>query len=243
MTEPLTVSPARTGAAVAPPIHPDARARGAIRRGDDARPGCPRAHRALDVVLAAVLLVLAAPLLAAAAIAIRLDSPGPVIFRQARVGLARRPFGMLKLRTMAAGADSGPHEAHVRRLLRRGGPRRAWAPLPADPRVTRVGRLLRRSAIDELPQLVNVLRGEMRLVGPRPALPYEVEGWQDWHFARLAVPPGITGLWQVSGWSRVDFDGMVRQDLDYVARRSLALDLAILARTPVAVLHRARRGA
>lgn len=239
----MTVSPARptdaTGVA-----HPVVVRATALQPATPDGPACPSAYRILDVALALALLALAAPLLAVAAVSIRLDSPGPVIFRQTRVGLARRSFELLKLRTMAAGADSAPHEAHVRCLLHGGGgPGHAWAPLPADPRVTRVGRLLRRTGIDELPQLVNVLRGDMRLVGPRPALPYEVERWQEWHFARLAVPPGITGLWQVRGRSRVDFDGMVRLDLDYLSRRSLALDLAILARTPIAVLRRAgRRG-
>jgi len=198
--------------------------------------------RTFDLLAAGALLVLGAPILALAALAIRLDSPGPVLFRQARIGQGGRPFEMLKLRTMRAGASSDPHREHVRALLQAADgasdTRRPWAGLASDPRVTRVGRLLRTSGLDELPQLINVLCGEMRLVGPRPALPYEVELWSDWHFRRLAVPPGITGLWQVDGRDRSTFDEMVHLDLAYIATRSLTLDLAILARTPRALLRR-----
>ncbi len=120
--------------------------------------------------------------------------------------------------------------------------RRDPTPFPdKSRRVTRFGRFLRASNLDELPQLFNVLRGEMSLVGPRPALPYEVEVWEDWHHRRLAVLPGITGLWQGDGLERVDFDGMVRLDLEYIRRQSLGLDLAILGRTPLALAR--RRGA
>jgi lipopolysaccharide/colanic/teichoic acid biosynthesis glycosyltransferase len=203
----------------------------------------PPAWRALDVVGAAGLLVLAGPLLLAAALAIRLDSPGPVLFRQVRLGLGGRPFEMLKLRTMVAGADPALHRRHVERLLRHPRAARsaaAWAKPEQDPRITRVGRALRASCLDELPQLVNVLRGEMSLVGPRPALPYEAELWAEWHRMRLTVPPGITGPWQVAARGRVDFDSMVRLDLDYIARRSVATNLRILLQTPGALLrHRA----
>jgi len=202
----------------------------------------PRLGRAFDVAAACVLMLASLPLLAVLAVAIRLDSRGPVLFRQTRIGRGCRPFVMLKLRTMRAGADGTPHRAHVRSLLlgrRAEEGARPWARLRADPRVTRVGRVLRATGLDELPQLVNVLCGDMRLVGPRPALPYEVDCWDAWHFGRLAVPPGITGLWQVTGRDRVDFDGMVRLDLEYIARRSLVLDLAILARTPWAAWRRA----
>lgn len=204
-----------------------------------ARPGLPwPPARLFDLVIAATLLVLAAPLLALLALAIRWDSPGPVLFRQTRLGQGGRPFELLKLRTMQAGADPEIHRAHVALLLAAPDRPQPWSPLPADGRVTRLGRLLRASGLDELPQLLNVLRGEMRLVGPRPALPYEAALWQDWHHGRLAVPPGITGLWQVTARHRVDFDGMARLDLAYIARRSLALDLWILLQTPLAVLRR-----
>jgi len=202
-------------------------------------PGLLRA-RAFDVIAAGLLLAASVPLIVLAALAIRIDSPGPVLFRQTRVGRGGRLFEMLKLRTMAAGADGAMHQAHVRQLIPARAPAEPWRRIDPDPRVTRVGRILRRTGIDELPQLVNVLRGEMRLVGPRPALPYEVELWQAWHFERLAVPPGITGLWQVAGRDRTSFDDMVRLDLAYIAGRSLGADLAILARTPAVLLRRAR---
>jgi lipopolysaccharide/colanic/teichoic acid biosynthesis glycosyltransferase len=194
-------------------------------------------QRLLDVVLGSILLAAATPVLAVAALAIRLDSPGPVLFRQTRAGRSGRPFTLLKLRSMVVGADPMPHRRHIDRLLSGDGRGDAWAPLDDDPRVTRVGRVLRALALDEVPQLANVLRGDMSLVGPRPALPYELPHWQAWHHARLAVRPGMTGLWQVDGRGASDFDAMVRQDLDYIARRSLALDVAILARTPIAVLR------
>ncbi len=194
---------------------------------------------AFDLLIAALLLAAAAPILALAALAIRLDSPGPVLFRQTRIGQGGRPFEMLKLRTMFAHSSPALHRDHVHALLRRADGARGtapWARLAGDPRVTRAGRVLRAAGLDELPQLVNVLRGDMRLVGPRPALPYEVELWSDWHFRRLEVPPGITGLWQVSRRDRCTFDEMVHLDLTYIATRSLARDLAILARTPSALL-------
>jgi len=194
------------------------------------------AWRALELALAAALLVAAGPLLLAAAAAIRLDSPGPVLFRQRRVGMAGRSFQLLKLRTMVVHADPAPHRDHVRRLMS-GSSSEPWAPMTADPRVTRAGRVLRRFALDELPQLWNVLRGDMSLVGPRPALPYEVELWSARQRRRLAVRPGITGLWQVAARGSADFQTMVELDLTYIARRSPWLDLCILARTPAAVLR------
>jgi lipopolysaccharide/colanic/teichoic acid biosynthesis glycosyltransferase len=194
------------------------------------------AHRALDVALGGVLLAAAMPVLVLAAVAIKLDSPGPAMFRQIRLGRHGRPFQLLKLRTMFQDADPAPHRRHVRRLMEDPGAG-PWSPVPSDPRVTRVGRRLRRLCLDELPQLVNVVRGDMSLVGPRPALPYEAETWSDWQRGRLAVAPGITGLWQVDGRGRADFETMVCMDLDYVARRSIRLDLTILARTPGAMLR------
>jgi lipopolysaccharide/colanic/teichoic acid biosynthesis glycosyltransferase len=191
-------------------------------------------QRVLDVTLGALLLVLSAPLLLVLALAVWLDSPGPVLYRQTRVGLHGNTFPMLKLRTMFEGASEASHRRHIRQLMAAQSP---WSPLEHDPRITRVGRLLRRTGLDELPQLWNVVRGEMSLVGPRPALPYETALWQSWHFERLAVRPGITGLWQVNGRGTADFDDMVRMDLEYVERQCLALDLAILARTPLAAVR------
>lgn len=199
--------------------------------------------RALDLLLSLLLLPLVLPVIGLAGLLIKLDSPGPMIFRQTRIGRRGRPFTLLKLRSMVEDAGCEPHRAHVRRLLQPGaGTAEPWRRIEADPRVTRVGRSLRALCLDELPQLINVLRGDMSLVGPRPALPYEVAAWQGWHHARLAVRPGITGLWQAEGRDAVDFDGMVRLDLDYIRRRSLWLNLRILAKTPLAVWRRRAEG-
>jgi exopolysaccharide biosynthesis polyprenyl glycosylphosphotransferase len=194
------------------------------------------AKRTFDVLVASFTLVVTSPILAIAAIAVKLDSPGPVLFRQWRVGAGDRPFNILKLRTMVVDAED--------RLAGLLAANEADGPLfkmRADPRVTRVGRFLRRSSIDELPQLWNVLRGEMSLVGPRPALPREAERWDEEVRARLRVRPGITGAWQVSGRSSTTFDEYARLDLYYVYNWSLANDVAILLRTVPAVLR--HRGA
>jgi exopolysaccharide biosynthesis polyprenyl glycosylphosphotransferase len=188
------------------------------------------AKRALDITVAAALLVLAAPLMLLIALAIKLDSPGPVIFRQRRVGKDGRLFTFYKFRGMVADAEARLHEvAHLNEV---NGPifksRR-------DPRVTRVGRVLRRTSLDELPQLWNVLRGDMSLVGPRPPLPTEVAQYEPWQRDRLLAPGGITGLWQVSGRNLLGFEDMVRLDLEYITRWSLWLDLVILARTVLVV--------
>jgi exopolysaccharide biosynthesis polyprenyl glycosylphosphotransferase len=184
------------------------------------------AKRSFDVVLSAVALVLLAPLLVLIALLIRLETPGPVLFRQERVGLHRRRFKVLKFRTMVVGAelmlaDLAAHNEADGPLFK----------LRNDPRVTRVGRYLRRYSLDELPQLWNVLMGEMSLVGPRPPLPREVDAYEDWQLDRLEVRPGITGLWQVSGRSELPFDEYVRLDLFYIENWSLAYDLFIVAKT------------
>jgi exopolysaccharide biosynthesis polyprenyl glycosylphosphotransferase len=187
--------------------------------------------RAGDLVFGALLLAGLAPLLLAVAVAIRLDSRGPIFYRQVRVGKDGRPFRMVKFRSMRADADRLVEQLRARN--------EASGPLfkiRADPRVTRVGRLLRRTSLDELPQLLNVLRGEMSLVGPRPGLPSEVAEYEDWQHGRLRAVPGMTGLWQVSGRSEVSFHDMVRLDLHYVRTWSPGLDLEILLRTPLAVL-------
>ncbi len=201
-----------------------------------------------------MLLLAAAPLLGLIALAVRLDSPGPAIFRQQRVGRGRKPFTVHKFRSMQDGAAHDRHREFVLGLIEgrtpdqdppegeaAGGEESNGRPRPyykmiADPRVTRVGRLLRRSSLDELPQLWNVLRGDMSLVGPRPAIPYEVDHYPPEWLDRFAVKPGITGLWQVSGRSTVTFEEMVRLDVEYAHRRTLWLNLRILARTVPAVL-------
>jgi len=196
--------------------------------------------RLLDVTVAGSSLVILAPFMVVIAGVIRLTSPGPALFRQTRIGIHKQPFVMLKFRTMRVGSDHAIHQEFVRRELSGEDPRRPGGrglfKLEQDYRVTRVGRLLRSSSLDELPQLINVLRGEMAMVGPRPALSWELELYQPHHHERFRVKPGITGLWQVSGRSRLPMTTALDLDTEYVRRRSLALDLRILVRTVPAVL-------
>jgi exopolysaccharide biosynthesis polyprenyl glycosylphosphotransferase len=192
------------------------------------------AKRMLDVVASAVGLVFLSPLLLAIAIAIIRDDGRPVFFRQKRLGLHGRPFNVVKFRSMARDAESRLAELEHRNEIQG----RAFK-ITDDPRVTRVGRFLRRTSLDELPQLINVLRGEMSLVGPRPPLPGEVDGYDLWHRRRLSMKPGITGLWQVRARREPEFDRWVAADLEYIDRWSLWLDVKILARTiPAAVQGR-----
>jgi exopolysaccharide biosynthesis polyprenyl glycosylphosphotransferase len=189
--------------------------------------------RTLDLVVAGVALVVTLPVLAVVLVAIRLDSRGPVLFRQVRVGRDGREFTVLKLRTMVA--DAHRQRDELAHLNEADGP---LFKIRDDPRITRVGRVLRTWSLDELPQLVNVLRGDMSLVGPRPALPEEVEKYTPWQMRRLRVRPGITGVWQVSGRSDVPFDEAVRMDLFYIENWSLGTDLFLLGKTLLAVLGR-----
>ncbi len=199
-------------------------------------PAYRRAKRALDLVVAGVGVVVTGPLLAAIAVALKLDSPGPVIFRQERVGLGGRPFVLFKFRTMRADAERALHAAPaLYGHYVAGGYKLASG---ADPRVTGVGRVLRRLDLDELPQLYNVLWGHMALVGPRPVLAAELDeryGPLRCHYE--AVRPGMTGLWQVSGRNRLPYAERVALDVDYVSRLSMARDLVILARTLGALLR------
>jgi exopolysaccharide biosynthesis polyprenyl glycosylphosphotransferase len=191
-----------------------------------------RAKRTFDVALAGLVLLVVTPVMVAATIAIKIDSPGPVFFGQSRVGRHGRRFRVLKFRTM--GIDAEDRLAELRTQNEADGPLFKMAD---DPRITRVGRFLRKTSIDELPQLWNVLRNEMSMVGPRPALPAEVEEWDHDLHERLRVKPGITGMWQVHGRSNADFGEYARLDLYYVHNWSLMVDLAILARTLPAVLR------
>ncbi len=178
-------------------------------------------RRTVDIVVSALALALASPLLLAAMIAIRLESPGPIVYRQRRVGLHRREFDVLKLRTMVDGAE------HIGAGL---------AIDAGDSRVTRVGALLRRTSLDELPNLLNVLRGEMSLIGPRPTLPVQVAQYTERQRGRLAIRPGITGWAQVNGRASLPWSERIELDLYYIEHRSPALDLRILWRTPALVL-------
>ncbi len=188
--------------------------------------------RTLDLAVAGLALVVAAPLMAATALAIRLDSPGPVLFRQERLGKDGRPFTILKFRSMRTDAER--QLALLREHNEASGP---IFKMRRDPRVTRVGRVIRTLSIDEAPQLWNVLRGEMSLVGPRPPLAHEVAAYEEWHRRRLESTPGITCLWGVSGRSKLDFDEMVMLDLYYIDNWSLGLDLRILLRTALTLLR------
>ncbi len=197
--------------------------------------------RFLDVLAGSVFLVILSPLFLVVAVAVRLDSSGPVFFRQPRVGKSGRVFQMTKFRTMVAGNDDSIHREYYERLVRGEAEARLNEKgeevfLLDDPRITRVGRFLRRTSLDELPNLVNVLTGDMSLVGPRPAIEYEVALYDDRARGRLAVKPGMTGLAQVRGRGSLDFQQLVELDLDYVQRQSLRLDLEILVATPKAVL-------
>jgi lipopolysaccharide/colanic/teichoic acid biosynthesis glycosyltransferase len=200
-----------------------------------------RGKRVLDVAVAGTALVLLAPLLLVLWLAIRLSGgAGDAIFRQRRVGRDGASFVLYKFRTMYTGASDDTHRRYVRLLLADRAPatgRAGLYKLTDDPRITRIGALLRRTSLDELPQLVNVLRGEMSLVGPRPALPYETELFPPEYDERFRVPPGLTGLWQVSGRNRLTMRQGLDLDLEYVRRRTMRLDLSILLRTVPAVLH------
>ena len=187
--------------------------------------------RLLDISLASVAIVILSPVMLFVGLAIRLRDGPPVLFRQGRIGLHGRPFTLLKFRTMVPGAEEQLGELAAQNEVRG----RAFK-LTRDPRLTATGAFLRRTSADELPQLWNVLRGEMSLVGPRPPLPAEVAGYDVWHRRRLSMKPGITGLWQVKARRETDFDRWVEMDLDYIDRWSLWLDLSILLRTIPAVL-------
>ena len=205
--------------------------------------------RSLDLVGAIAALLLLSPLMLIIAVVVAATSPGPVIFKQVRLGKRGVPFTFYKFRSMHCQADDQIHREYVAKLItgdlegiNQGEVTKPLYKMKDDPRITRFGRLLRKTSMDELPQLFNVLKGEMSLVGPRPPLPYEAEKYESWHLRRiLEIKPGITGLWQVNGRSKTCFDEMVRMDLRYTRTCSLALDLKILLKTVKVVLE-VRRG-
>jgi exopolysaccharide biosynthesis polyprenyl glycosylphosphotransferase len=189
--------------------------------------------RMIDVVGAVLALIVLAPLMALVAIVIKLESRGPVLYRSTRIGKAGRPFIFLKFRSMVDGADQ--HRHTLSHLNEMDGP---TFKISRDPRVTRIGRFLRVTSVDEVPQFLNVLRGELSLVGPRPPIPEEVAQYEPWQYRRLDVRPGITCLWQISGRSNLSFKEWMRLDLEYIKHQSFWLDMRILLRTIPAVLSR-----
>jgi lipopolysaccharide/colanic/teichoic acid biosynthesis glycosyltransferase len=200
------------------------------------------AIRALDILVAAIALLVLSPLLALTALLIKLDSPGPVVFWQRRLGKDLQSFSVAKFRTMFDGSDTDTHRVHVERMICDEEDEGDGKPVPmmkleADPRVTKIGDFLRRTSIDELPQLWNVLRGEMSLVGPRPPIQYEVDKYPARAYRRFAVRPGITGLWQVKGRSLTSFPEMIALDVEYVERRSFWQNVKIILLTVPTVIH------
>jgi len=210
---------------------------------DDERNWPHLVKRAMDVAGSILALILFSPLFAVIAVAIKLSSKGPILFRQERVGQNGVPFTFLKFRSMQCLNDQGVHRKYIKQFIagkigatQAGIKQNVVYKIQNDPRVTRVGKFLRKTSLDELPQFINVLKGEMSLVGPRPPIPYELEAYQTWHRRRvMEAKPGITGLWQVNGRSRTTFDDMVRLDLRYARAWSPWLDLRILLQTPRAI--------
>lgn len=197
----------------------------------EVRLGYQLMKRAIDIIGAAALLLVLSPIFLLIAICIRIDSRGPIIFRQKRLGFKGRGFVFYKFRSMSTDAEASRGE--ILHLNEVSGP---IFKMKNDPRITRIGRFMRRYSIDELPQIFNVLKGDMSFVGPRPPLPDEVEDYEDWQLQRLSITPGITCLWQISGRSNIGFDEWVQLDIKYINTRSLWLDLVILAKTIPAVL-------
>jgi exopolysaccharide biosynthesis polyprenyl glycosylphosphotransferase len=202
-----------------------------------------RLKRGIDLVLTSVLILVTAPLFLVISFLIKRSSPGPVLFVQERLGRDGRPFRFYKFRTMSHNSDDTIHRQFAEMFIN-GDNQGCHAcngnaelyKMKADPRVTTIGRWLRRTSLDELPQLFNIFKGDMSLVGPRPPISYELEHYQPWHLERLKVTPGLTGLWQVSGRSRVPFEEMVRLDVHYINNWSLWLDMNILLKTfPVVI--------
>jgi len=211
--------------------------------------------RVLDIFISIIALIVLIPVIALAAIMIKLDSPGPIIFTQERVGSRRRiynhrtywqkvTFRCYKFRTMVSNADPSLHKSYIKALINNDcqgmselqGENTNIRKLAHDPRITRIGKFLRKCSIDEIPQFINVIKGEMSLVGPRPAIHYEVDMYKPWHYRRLETQPGITGLWQVTARSTASFDEMINIDIQYIKQQSFWLDLLIILKTPLAVL-------
>jgi lipopolysaccharide/colanic/teichoic acid biosynthesis glycosyltransferase len=216
---------------LASPWHPLVPSRLSRRRVSLLKPGYERAKRVLDICFCMVALPVVAPLIGVSALAIWISDPGPVFFRQQRTGRGGRRFPMYKLRTMVKNAAE--LKAGLQHLNQRTGPD---FKIPEDPRITRLGRFLRRTSLDELPQILNVLKGDMSLVGPRPTS-FDADTYSLWQTERLEIPPGVTGLWQVEARGEAGFNERVRLDIQYLENRSTAFDLWILLRTPGPVIR------
>jgi lipopolysaccharide/colanic/teichoic acid biosynthesis glycosyltransferase len=235
---PLKKAPtAGAGSKDAPTVRVDGRANAIIERMILGR-SIPLWKRALDVAGALAALILLLPVFAAVALLIKVVSPGPVFFRQERIGYRRNPFTFWKFRTMQVGNDPTQHRKHLRELIK-GDQAMVKLDDERDPRIIPFGRFLRRSCLDELPQLFNVLGGTMSLVGPRPCLPYEAREYLLWHARRFDILPGMTGLWQVSGKNRTTFKEMIRLDIRYARKVSPWMDIGILLRTVPAIVSQA----
>ncbi len=187
--------------------------------------------RILDVVLATIIMLGFLPVFLVLTVLVKLTSRGPVFFVQERAGLKGKRFRMFKFRSMYADADHRVHRQYVEKLIQKGEKGGKTYKLENDPRITPLGRWMRKFSLDELPQFINVLRGDMSLVGPRPPIPYELEIYKPWHFKRLDTKPGITGLWQVSGRNLLTFDQQAALDIKYIHHKSLAMDLTIIIKT------------
>lgn len=200
--------------------------------------------RGFDILCATFFLLFFSPLFLVVAAIIKMVSPGPIFYKQPRIGYAGKPFIFLKFRTMCPAADTRNHKEYLAQLINDesdgSGTGIPMAKLDHDPQIIPLGNFLRKSCLDELPQLINVLRGEMSLVGPRPPIPYEVKEYNPWHRGRFDAIPGMTGLWQVSGKNKLSFKEMVRLDIRYSRQRSLWLDIKILFRTPLAIIEQLR---
>lgn len=197
---------------------------------------------ALDLIIIVIALVVSSPVLLIVALAVKLDSPGPAVFKQKRIGKDGKEFTVCKFRSMYVNADDRPHREALQKLVQGEPAARVngqgfFKPVD-DPRVTRVGKFLRATGLDELPQVINVLRRDMSVVGPRPAIPYELELYKDWHYRRLSVRPGVTGLWQVRRHDTQNFDDVMRLDLEYIDSFSIWLDLKIILLTVPMILFR-----
>ena len=199
------------------------------------------AKRMFDIVVSSAALTMLSPLMLVVGVLIKLSSKGPVFFTQDRIGEGARPFKFFKFRSMHVNNDDSIHRAYTQKLITEGDAHEtdrtgALYKIKDDPRLIPIGTFIRRYSVDELPQLFNVLKGEMSLIGPRPPIPYEVDVYREWHKRRFDGPPGITGLWQVSGRNRLSFDEMVKLDIEYLENWSIARDLKILWRTMGVVL-------